>query len=180
MTSSKVCSHCGTTLGPAARLCATCGTPASPAASILAPVPTMAGRGWRFVAGVFDLAILGASAFAVVRLTLRTWWFALLWVVYVEIGYHCGGSPGKFLIGLRVEGLSRRTHYFREIIGKLASTATFGVGFALVLAKDRLAMHDYMAGTKVCVRPLPFKRSQVLALLVIGSLIAPFGGIPGL
>jgi S1-C subfamily serine protease len=89
--------------------------------------------------------------------------------VYLEVGYRCGGSLGKLLLGLKVVVPNRRTYLFRETIGKLASAATFGVGFALVFTKDRLAMHDYMAKTSVVVRSVPFKASQAVAVVALAA-----------
>jgi len=122
---------------------------------------------------VFDLVVLGAMFVGTVRVGLRSWWFILCWIVYLEIGYWCGGSLVKLLLGLRVVIPNRRALYFRETIGKLASIATFGVGFALVLTKDRLALHDYMARTSVCDGRLPFKGSQIVAFLALAAIGAP-------
>lgn len=174
MSPSRACLHCGRPLGATAKLCPECGTPTATVVPISIPPLTKGGRGHRLIAALFDLTLLSATFAVIIRMAPRPWWCILCWVVYVEIGYYCGGSLGKLLLGLRIDGLTRRVHYFRETIGKLASTATFGVGFALILAKDRLAMHDYMARTRVCNRPAPFKGSPVLAFLVMGALIGPF------
>jgi S1-C subfamily serine protease len=93
-----------------------------------------------------------------------------MWLVYLEVGYRCGGSFGKLLLGLRVTVPNRRTYFFREIIGKAASVATFGVGFAIVLSKDGLAMHDYMAKTAVIEGRAPFRGSQAVAIALLACV----------
>lgn len=128
------------------------------------------GRLSRLTAAIFDLVILGLILAGILRMGLRPWWFIICWIIYIEVGYRCGGSLGKLLLGLRVAVPNRRTHLFREIIGKLASVATFGVGFALVLTKERSAMHDYMAKTTVMKGGVPFRGSQAVAILVLAAV----------
>ena len=169
MTPPKACPRCGTGLAVAAKLCPACGVPTSHLEGDVAVVLT-GGRLIRLIAAIFDLVALGLLFAGIVRLGIRPWWFILCWAVYLEVGYRCGGSIGKCLLGLKVVVSNRRTYLFRETIGKLASVATFGVGFALVLTKDRLAMHDYMARTSVAVHGEHFRGSRAVAITALAAL----------
>ncbi|GGY28321.1 RDD family protein [Paludibacterium paludis] len=63
-------------------------------------------------------------------------------------------TPGKKILGLRVgDGSGRRLTLWRAIArqaGKCLSAAVLGLGFlAIAIDRDRRAMHDRLAGTRV-------------------------------
>lgn len=123
----------------------------------------------RFTAGLCDLACWLLLSFGLFRAGLRWWAPVLAWILLVEVGYHLRGSIGKALFGLRVQVSGRARHYLRETLGKLASMATFGIGFLLVFSKERLALHDYIAKTRIVVqRP---QRIAAQALCVVALLL---------
>jgi len=99
-------------------------------------------------------------------------------ILLIEAGYWLHGSLGKSLFGLSIEVKGRGRYYLRETFGKLASTATFGIGFLLILSKEGLALHDYIAGTRVVQahrRSLNSRVGGALAL-VIGAGCAAYVG----
>lgn len=169
MTPPKTCPQCGLALALAAKLCSACGAPAVHLAAD-SPVVRKSGGFDRVIAATLDIVALGALFVGVVWLGLQQWWIILCWAVFLEIGYRCGGSPGKWLLGLRVIVQNRPAFFFRETIGKLASVLTFGVGFLLVFTRDRLAMHDYMANTSVVECGEPFKGSRATSIAALAAL----------
>jgi uncharacterized RDD family membrane protein YckC len=115
----------------------------------------------------FDLSSAGLSLDALVQVTsLPSWrrhaagvfgvWVALWWG-YFTVGWgRCGATPGKWLLGLRIVdhqercpvGFSRAI--LRLVAYSVASSVTLGLGHLLVLLRrDRKALHDLLAGTRV-------------------------------
>jgi uncharacterized RDD family membrane protein YckC len=71
-----------------------------------------------------------------------------------------GATPGKSLLGLRVvkQGtgayLTFSETFLRECVGKVISGLIFGIGYLMAgLRRDKLALHDLVAGTQVIVAP---------------------------
>jgi S1-C subfamily serine protease len=136
----NTCASCKTVVPPGARFCPSCGLPSS---------SEQANWYERLCAAGVDGAIFLACTGTLIWIGLK-WWVAFpIWLVLTEIGYQLRGSIGKSLLGQYINEKSRHQHYLRETIGKIASTATFGIGFLMILSKERLALHDYMANTSV-------------------------------
>jgi uncharacterized RDD family membrane protein YckC len=123
-----------------------------------------------------DLARAGQSLETLVQsLSLPAWrshaagvlglWIALWWG-YFAVGWGlCGATPGKWLLGLRIVdhrercpiGLSRA---LLRLVAYAVSSATLCWGHLLVLVRrDRRALHDLLAGTRV-VRRQPGKMAS--------------------
>lgn len=140
MSRPEICLRCGGGLSAGVRYCPSCGHLVS---------ADRANSFDRFCSAVVDASIwLGCSAL-LVWFGLGWWVILPVWIVLTEFGYQLQGSVGKSVVGLAVPVKGRYQHYFRETIGKLASLATFGIGFLMVLSEEGLALHDYMAGTRV-------------------------------
>ncbi len=107
-------------------------------------------------------------------LGLKWWVIFLTWFVFIEIGYQLQGSIGKRFVGVSVPVKTRFQHYLRETVGKLASLAIFGIGFLMIFSKERLALHDYMAKTRI----LRIGRAALLRQAII-SLTLLFGLVTG-
>jgi S1-C subfamily serine protease len=118
-----------------------------------------------------------------------SWWSILfVFVGLVELGFRMRGSVGKALLGLEIDSMDRKRYYIRETIGKLASTLTFGIGFVLILTKNRLALHDYIAGTRVVTARQQSRSFRiaivVLVMLAVGTAaylgyrVGRAGGVP--
>ena len=140
MSSSDICGNCQAALGPGARFCPSCGS------SVFSELAN-----WydRLCAAGVDGALFAACTGLLIWIGLK-WWIAFpVWLVLTEVGYQLRGSIGKSLLGQFVKEKNRRQHYLRETIGKTASLATFGIGFLMILSKEQLALHDYMAKTSV-------------------------------
>ncbi len=172
MTNGLPCWSCRALNLPTVRFCAACGAPqdvsrAEPAALLD-----------RFGAAFVDLTSWVATT-AALRWAGLGWWSAILaWVLFVEVGYYLRGSLGKALFGLAIQVRGRGSHYLREIIGKLASLLTFGIGFLLVMSRDRLALHDHIARTRVvCLRPRPaIARTVAAFVLLLGIGLSTYVG----
>jgi S1-C subfamily serine protease len=156
---SGSCTHCGGSFTEGARFCPTCGF-----------LNSSESASWfdRVCAGAIDGVVLAGSLGLCIRFGLKWWLWLLAWLALIEIGYHLKGSIGKGLTGIRVLSKSRFHLFLRETIGKLASLATFGIGFLMILSGERLALHDYMAKTSVVRtgRSAPL-RQALLALLIL-------------
>ncbi|GEM_PF-3958883 len=140
MSDPNACASCKAVVLPGARFCPSCGSPAS---------SEQANWYERLCAAGVDGAIFLACTGTLIWIGSK-WWVAFpIWLVLTEIGYQLRGSIGKSFLGQYINEKSRRQHYLRETIGKIASVATFGIGFLMVLSKERLALHDYMAKTSV-------------------------------
>jgi uncharacterized RDD family membrane protein YckC len=79
-----------------------------------------------------------------------------LWWAYFIIGWGlCGATPGKWLLGLRVIDHRGRcpigpTRAFLRLLAYISSSLTLCWGhFLVVLRRDRRALHDILAGTRV-------------------------------
>jgi uncharacterized RDD family membrane protein YckC len=86
-------------------------------------------------------------------------WIALWWG-YFAVGWGLwGATPGKWLLGLRVYDHAGRcpigfTRSMLRLVAYTVSSLTLGAGHLLVLVRpDRRALHDILAGTRVCRRP---------------------------
>lgn len=86
-------------------------------------------------------------------------WIALWWG-YFAVGWGLwGATPGKWLLGLRVYDHAGRcpigfSRSMLRLVAYTVSSMTFGIGHMLVLVRaDRRALHDILAGTRVCRRP---------------------------
>jgi uncharacterized RDD family membrane protein YckC len=86
-------------------------------------------------------------------------WVALWWIYFVVSWGKAGASPGKWLLGLRIIdyrqrypiGFGRAT---LRLLAYMVSSLTLGIGHLLVLfRRDRRALHDILAGTRVVRRP---------------------------
>jgi uncharacterized RDD family membrane protein YckC len=82
-------------------------------------------------------------------------WIAL-WHAYFVVGWGLlGATPGKWLFGLRVVDHQRRypvgaSRALLRLAAYSVSSATLGVGHLLILLRrDRRALHDILAGTRV-------------------------------
>lgn len=68
-----------------------------------------------------------------------------------------GATPGKRLLGLQVVTLEGRPlgylGAFRRYCAEMLSVLTFGLGYLMVLAPERRALHDLIAGTQVTLVP---------------------------
>lgn len=140
MTPVEACSHCNGPLSVGTRFCPSCGYLAS---------PEIANVFDRLCAAAVDISILVICSGFLIWLGLNWWVIFPIWIALTEIGYQLKGSIGKSFVGLTIPTRSRVQHYVRESIGKLASFATFGIGFLMILSKEHLALHDYMAKTSV-------------------------------
>jgi S1-C subfamily serine protease len=162
MTAPEVCSHCRASLSVGAHFCPSCGYLVSP------EVPN-----WfdRLCAATVDTSIWIACSALLIWLGVKWWVIFAIWIVLTEIGYQLRGSIGKSFIGLSVPVKGRAQHYLRETIGKLASVATFGIGFLMVLSNEHLALHDYMAKTSVLrVGSAQRPRQAIISLSLIFGL----------
>lgn len=86
-------------------------------------------------------------------------WIALWWCYFVVGWGLLGATPGKWLAGLRVIdhrgrfpiGVSRAV---MRLCAYSVSSLTFGLGHLILLfRRDRCALHDLLAGTRVVRRP---------------------------
>ena len=139
MTSQIVCPQCSNTVLGGAGFCPSCGSAIS---------PHLAGSFERFCAASVDIAIWLSLSALLIWLGWKWWLSLVIWVGLTELGYQLNGL-GKSLIGLSVPVKTRRQHYLRETIGKLASLAIFGIGYLMIFSKEHQALHDYMAKTRV-------------------------------
>jgi len=140
MTQPTACPQCGNTVLGGAAFCPSCGSALS---------PNLAGSFERFCAASVDIAIWLSLSALLIWLSWKWWLSLVIWVGLTELGYQLNGSLGKSLIGLSIPVKTRRQHYLRETIGKLASLAIFGIGYLMILSKEHQALHDYMAKTRV-------------------------------
>jgi S1-C subfamily serine protease/RNA polymerase subunit RPABC4/transcription elongation factor Spt4 len=164
MNDTKVCSHCAASFSEEAHFCPTCGYPTS-----------CESANWfdRLCAAVVDVSMLVASCGLLMWLGLKWWVIFLTWLVSIEIGYQLKGSIGKSFVGISVPVKTRFQHYLRETVGKLASLAIFGIGFLMIFSKERLALHDYMAKTRVLrIAPAALLRQAIISLSLLFSLVA--------
>ncbi len=86
-------------------------------------------------------------------------WIALWWCWFVVGWGLLGATPGKWLAGLRV--IDHRGRYpigvsraVMRLCAYSVSSLTFGIGHLVMLfRRDRCALHDLLAGTRVVRRP---------------------------
>ena len=102
---------------------------------------------------------LGDKAFVARVAGVVGMWIALWWCYFVVGWGLLGATPGKWLAGLRVIdhkgrypiGVSRAV---MRLCAYSVSSLTFGVGHLVMLfRRDRCALHDLLAGTRVVRRP---------------------------
>lgn len=167
MNDTKACSNCAGLLSEGVRFCPSCGYPASSEAAK-----------WfdRLCAAVIDVSLLVASCGLLMWIGLKWWVVFPTWFVFIEIGYQLKGSIGKSLVGISVPVKSRFQHYLRETLGKLASLAIFGIGFLMIFSKERLALHDYMAATRVLRigRAAPLRQAIIGLFLLVGLVTGAY------
>ena len=140
MTARESCLRCRAPILPGTNFCPSCG---------LVVFSTSAPSFDRICAAIIDASICIALAGLLLWLGLKWWVVFPIWLTLTEVGYHLGGSIGKRLLDLGVPVTGRLQHFVRETVGKLASLATFGIGFVMAFSNERRALHDYMAGTSV-------------------------------
>jgi S1-C subfamily serine protease len=131
----------------------------------------------RIGAAILDLIILCAATLLFGRLGLGLWAFPSVWLVWMEVGYRLHGSIGKAFFGLAVESNGRGGFYLRETIAKLASIATFGIGFLMIFGADHLALHDLIAKTQVVQAPTT--NNLQIVWVVSLSIVVGFAGYVG-
>ncbi len=162
MIESGTCRHCDRSLSTGARFCPSCG-------KLISSEPA----NWleRLCAAMLDISIYVGCTALLIWLGMK-WWIAFpVWLVLTEIGYQLKGSIGKSFMGLSVPITGRSQYYLREIIGKPASFATFGIGFLMVFSKERLALHDHMSKTAVLrVGRIPRIQTALVGSAVIFGL----------
>ncbi len=111
----------------------------------------------RLFAVMIDSFILGSANALVVSLVPALkpalGFINVAYFYYFQI--HRGATPGKMLLGLRVvnhtdlEAPTNKSILFRETVGRLVSVLSV-VGYFLPLVnKDKRALHDIVAGTRV-------------------------------
>jgi uncharacterized RDD family membrane protein YckC len=68
-----------------------------------------------------------------------------------------GATPGKRLLGLRVVTLEGVPLSYggalRRYCAELLSVLSFGLGYLMVLAPEKRALHDILTGTQVVLTP---------------------------
>jgi S1-C subfamily serine protease len=113
-------------------------------------------RLYRLLAALCDLLI--ATVFFLLWGWLRRpaggvgWWLlgiVLFVVVWMEVCWRLGGSPGKAMFNLGASFRSRGNVYLRELVGKTATWCTGGLGLLPIFTSQQRALHDYIAGTDV-------------------------------
>ncbi len=167
MSQQTACPQCGKTLLTGTDFCPSCGSAicVNPASSFE-----------RFCAASVDIPIWLSLSALLIWFGLKWWLSLVIWVGLSELGYQLNGSIGKSLVGLSVPVKSRRQHYLRETVGKLASLAIFGIGYLMILSKEHLALHDYMAKTRVLrTGKLQAPRLAVITMcLLVGVVVGGY------
>ena len=164
MNAPERCPHCQTVLSLEAHFCPSCGR-----------LVTSESANWydRLCAAGIDITIWLACASFLIWLGVKWWVIFPIWLVLTEVGYQVKGSIGKSFLGLSVSVKNRARHYLRETIGKLASVATFGIGFLMVFSSEKLALHDYMARTSVVrVDTAQRVRQAISSLLLLLAIVS--------
>jgi uncharacterized RDD family membrane protein YckC len=158
------------------------GAAPTPAFRPPAGAPLRAPAGTRLLAGIVDLIAVGTLQSLVVVPVVAYWWSREIPADPAQVGFLpillslavipvalalgaayfvwgwgiAGATPGKRLLGLRVEGEDGRCpigpgRAFVRVLGYAASALLVGLGFALIpLTGDGL--HDKIAGTRVVRR----------------------------
>lgn len=163
MSQQPTCPQCGNTVVGGAVFCPSCGSAVS---------SNVAGSFERFCAASVDIATWVLLSALLIWLGWKWWLSLVIWVGLTELGYQLNGSLGKSLIGLSIPVKTRRQHYLRETIGKLASLAIFGIGYLMILSKEHQALHDYMAKTRVLrTGKLQGPRLAVITLCLVLSVV---------
>jgi S1-C subfamily serine protease len=126
----------------------------------------------RLAAGIVDTVLLAIIGLLWLRFLQAYRWLSLLVLsaLWVELEWYLRGSPGKAAFNLSVDCASRRSLYLREIVGKLISSFTLGIGYLSILSSERKALHDYIAGSKVVAKA----RNARVATAVRYALVALF------
>jgi S1-C subfamily serine protease len=132
----------------------------------------------RTAAAAIDTIVVLSLSVLLIRAGFKWFCIPLVCFMLLEVGYHLRGSLGKSLFGLSVTSSGRKQYYLRETVGKIASTAIFGIGFFLVFSKEGLALHDLIART--CVVPakqltLTMQGIRAFLLIVVAGTVGYFG-----
>ena len=97
-------------------------------------------------------------------------------VVVITIYYEGikGGSPGKLLLGLRVQNKNGRLIGFGgallRYIGKILSTLILGIGFLMIAwDKNKQGLHDKIASTYVVKKN--YRKGLMIIGLILGIII---------
>ena len=162
MNDKMVCSNCAGLFSEGAHFCPSCGYPASSEAA-----------NWfdRLCAAVVDVSLLVASCGLLMWLGLKWWVIFLTWFAFIEIGYQLKGSIGKSFVGISVPTKTRHQYYLRETLGKLGSLAIFCIGFLMIFSRERLALHDYVASTRVLrIGRVALLRQAIISLSLLFGL----------
>lgn len=149
----------------------------------------------RLWAGLWDVIFVTLLVVAAGRVGILMNWYLpieltvlLAYPAYTVLAHRWKAQTiGKWICGIAVTASNNQTAglgriVLRETVGKLASVLPLGGGFLwCAVFRRKRALHDYIAGTIVVRRPLPFGRwgCAVAALLVMGILIVALD-VPGL
>lgn len=167
MSQQTACPQCGNPVLGGATFCPSCGSAVS---------VNLAGPFERFCAASVDIPIWLSLNALLIWVGLKWWLSFAVWLGLTEVGYQLKGSLGKSLIGLSIPVNTRRQHYFRETVGKLASLALFGIGYLMIFSREHQALHDYMAKTRVLrTGKLQGPRLAVITLcLLLGVVVSGY------
>jgi S1-C subfamily serine protease len=165
------CAACGRPLDSEDRYCAGCGAGPGLKAEAWADAPPWV----RFCAAGLDTAVLVLVGWILYGRGHSLAWLIPVWLLAVWAGWLLRGSPGKWLLGVRVSGGGAKEFWYRETVGKLSSTALAGIGYLCAFSRERRALHDYMAGTRVVSDP----RGSSLRPFIAGLILVAFAGAAG-
>lgn len=149
----------------------------------------------RLLTLMLDLIVIVLGVIIVAKIAVFFGWYVpieltviLTGTVYNVIAIALSGQTlGKWFCGLTVfatndnrPGLARI--FLRETIAKLISGLPLLAGFALVgFSRRKMALHDYIAGTKVLRGLPPLGRLSLLgAVLIVVVILAMWVNVPGL
>ena len=123
--------------------------------------PHYAGFWIRFLASLFDILIIGIPAALIFGLIAATKMNVLYWVVelasvvlIVYLNGIKGGTPGKFIVGIRIVNVQGQfigipISILRHI-GYIVSDITLGIGYLMIaFTAKKQGLHDMIAKTYV-------------------------------
>ncbi|HEY7519608.1 MAG TPA: RDD family protein [Methylomirabilota bacterium] len=151
----------------------------------------------RFVAFGIDLVVVMLAQFLLGFLAARRWgvdvdrsatlqgavvFFTLLFAVLYPTVLHTltGQTVGKLLVGVRVlavdgELLPPGAAFLRAVVHWLSLVVLFGLGHVLGgLRKDKRALHDLLAGSRV--ERVPYARPRAIAVPEPAAAVPPPAG----
>jgi uncharacterized RDD family membrane protein YckC len=81
-------------------------------------------------------------------------WLGLFFIYFTMFGYLGGQTPGKMLFGIQVQSVALAPlsggQAVLRALSYVFSSLFLGAGFFfMLLNKDRRALHDFIAGTRV-------------------------------